>query len=81
MTKSSIDWDKFKQSLPKSIQNAHFLLETAKADLQIKNEILNHKSVIAYKAFKKFRREVDSAPITDDQKIAMIRGFKVIDHL
>ena len=43
MTKSSIDWDKFKQSLPKSIQNAHFLLETAKADLQIKNERLGYE--------------------------------------
>ena len=46
-----------------------------------KFEDLKHKSEKAYKAFKKFRRELDRAPLTNDQKIDVLKQFKVIDHL
>jgi len=78
---NTINWTKFEDCLGKSIADCQWLLDKAIAENEIKKEILKHKSETAYKAFKKFRRELDRAPLTSNQKIDVLKQFKVIEHL
>lgn len=79
--KNTINWEIFEEQLGKRVADCEYLLNKALAEQEIRKEILKHKSQTAYKAFKKFLREVDKAPITDDQKIDVIKQFKVTDNL
>ena len=79
--KTTINWTIFEEQLGKRVADCQYLLDMAIAKNEVKKEILKHKSQTAYKAFKRFSREVQKAPITDDQKIDMIKKFKVTDHL
>ena len=81
MKKTPINWTVFEEQLEKRVANCQWLLNKALAENEVRKEILKHKSQTAYKAFKRFRREVEKAPITDDQKIDVIKKFKVTDHL
>ncbi len=80
MTKS-INWGKFESSLFNSVVRNEYLLERSKAIYEVERDILRHKSIKAYNAFKSFLKGVDKATITDSQRITMIRQFKVSDHL
>ena len=79
--KNTINWEIFEDQLGKRVADCEYLLNKALAEQEIRKEILKHKSQTAYKAFKQFLREVDKAPITDDQKIDVIKQFKVTDNL
>ena len=79
--KNTINWDIFEKQLGKRVAKCQWLLEMVIAENEVRKEILKHKSQAAYKAFKRFRREVEKAQITDDQKIALIREFEVTEHL
>lgn len=76
-----INWTIFEEQLGNKVASCQWLLDMALAENEVKKEILKHKSQTAYKAFKRFLREVEKAPITDDQKIKVIKKFKVTDHL
>ena len=78
---NTINWEIFEEQLGKRVADCEYLLNKAIAEQEIRKEILRHKSQTAYKAFKQFLREVDKAPITDDQRIDMIKKFEVTDHL
>ena len=78
---NTINWKIFEEQLGKRVADCKYLLNKALAEQEIRKEILKHKSQIAYKAFKQFLKEVDRAPITDDQRIDVIKKFKVTDHL
>jgi hypothetical protein len=79
--KNTINWTIFEECLGKRVADCQYLLDMAIAENEVRKEILKHKSQTAYKAFKQFRKEVESAPITDEQKIDAIKQFKVADHL
>ena len=81
MTKSSINWDKFEDSLFDSIERNEYLLERSKAIYEVERDILRHKSEKALKSFKAFLKQIDKAIILDSQKVTMIKDFKVTDHL
>jgi hypothetical protein len=78
---NTIDWTIFEEQLGNRVADCQYLLNKALAEHEVRKEILKHKSQSAYKAFKQFLREVDKAPIADDQKIDTIKQFKVADHL
>lgn len=78
---NTINWTIFEKQLGKRVADCQWLLDYAIAENEVRKEILKYKSQTAYKAFKRFRREVEKAPITDDQKIDVIKKFKVTDHL
>lgn len=78
---NTINWEIFEEQLGKRVADCEYLLNKAIAEQEIRKEILKHKSQTAHKAFKQFIREVDKAPLTDDQKIDVIKQFNVSDHL
>ena len=79
--KNTINWTIFEEQLGKRVADCQWLLNKALAENEVRKEILKHQSQSAYKAFKKFLREVEKAPITDDQKIDVIKEFEVTEHL
>lgn len=79
--KNTINWTIFEEQLGKRVADCQYLLNKAIAENEVRKEILKHKSQTAYKAFKLFLKEVEKAPITADQKIDVIKKFKVTDHL
>jgi hypothetical protein len=79
--KNTINWEIFEEHLGKRVADCQYLLNKAIAEREIRKEILKHKSQTAYKVFKQFLKEVDRAPITDDQRIDVIKQFNVSDHL
>ena len=78
---NTIHWEIFEEQLGKRVANCEYLLNKAIAEQEIRKEILKHKSQTAYKAFKQFLREVDKAPITDNQRLDVIKHFNVSEHL
>ena len=79
--KDTINWNIFKEQLPQRLEIAQYQLRRAIAETAIRQVILEHKSQIAYKAFKRFSREIDRATLTSEQRITMIEQFNVLDHL
>ena len=79
--KNTIDWTIFEEQLGKRVADCQYLLNKAVAEQEIRKEILKHKSQTAYRAFKQFCRLVEKAPITDEQKLELIKDFEVTEHL
>ena len=78
---NTMNWTVFEKQLGKRVAACQYLLNKAIAENEVRKEILKQKSQAAYKVFKQFLREVEKAPITDEQKIDVIKKFKVTDHL
>jgi len=81
MKKTTINWDKFEDSLFDSIVRNENLLARSKAIYEVEKEISKHKSMNAYNTFKSFLKDVDKLFLMESQKLSMIKEFKVIDHL
>ena len=81
MKKTTINWDKFEDSLFDSIVRNENLLARSKAIYEVEKEIAKYKSINAYNAFKTFLKDVDKAFLVESQKLNMIKDFKVSDHL
>jgi len=78
---NTIDWKIFEDQLGNRVADCEYLLNKALAEQEIRKEILKHKSQTAYKAFKKFLREIKKAPLTDNQRLDVIKQFNVSEHL
>jgi len=81
MTKSSINWKKYEDSLWDSIVRNEYLLARSKVIYEVEKEISKHKSINAYNAFKSFLKDVDKLFLMESEELSMIKSFKVIDHL
>jgi hypothetical protein len=74
-TSTAINFDYIKANLADSIERAQYLLDLAKIRASIESVIANSESVEDWKAFKKFRKEADKAPVTNDQRLLMYKRY------
>ena len=74
-TSTTINFDYIKAHLGDSIVRAQYLLDLAKIRAAIESVIADSESVEDWKAFKKFRKEADKAPVTNDQRLLMYKRY------